>query len=101
MRTSLLLTAKWTSAPLGKRSSGSAAGPWLRVAVEAVLVDGVVDALGEVGLELDGRDREAVEEEHEVDAVLVCGRVAHLPHDAQAVRRVAREDVRRSSRAPA
>jgi hypothetical protein len=65
----------------------------VREAVEAVLVDGVVDALREVGLELDGSDRQAVEEEDHVDAVLVVQRVADLADDAEAVGLVAREDV--------
>jgi hypothetical protein len=44
MCTSLLLTAKWTSAPFGNDSSGSAPAPFrLRQPVEAVLVDGIVD----------------------------------------------------------
>ena len=95
MWTSLLLTAKCTSAPLGKRQQRLGGLPFgLRLAVEAVLVDRVVDALGEVGLQLDRGHRQAVEEQHEVDAVLVVQRVAHLPHDAQAVGGVAGEDVR-------
>ena len=65
----------------------------LRVAVEAVLVDRVLDALGEVGLQFDGRDGQAVEEEDEVERVLVRLRIANLPHDAQAVGGVAGEDV--------
>ena len=94
MWTSLLLTAKCTSAPLGKDSSGSAAWPLGRgLAVEAVLVDRVADALREVGLQLDRGHRHAVEEQHEVDAVLVVQRVAHLPHHAQPVGGVAGEDV--------
>ena len=62
-------------------------------AVEAILVDRVVDALREVGLQLDRGHRQAVEEQHQVDAVLVVQRVAHLPHDAQPVGGVAGEDV--------
>ena len=65
----------------------------LRSAVEAVLVDGVADALGEVRLELDGGNRDAVEEEDQVEAVLVVQRVADLPHDAEAVGLVVGEDV--------
>ena len=70
----------------------------LRMPVEAVLVDRVLDALGKVGLQLDGRDRQAIKEEDEVKAVLIALRVAHLPHDAQAVRRVACHDVRVDAR---
>ena len=40
-------------------------------AVETVLVDGIANALGEVGLQFDGRHGETVEEEHEIDAVFV------------------------------
>ena len=65
----------------------------VRVAVEAVLVDGVGDALGEIGLELRGGHGHAVEEEHQVDAVLVGLGVVHLAHDAEPVRGVAGEDV--------
>ena len=94
MWTSLLLTAKWTSAPLGKLSSGSTPlSLRSRVAVEAILVDGVLDALGEIGLQLSGSHRQAVEEQHEVDAVLVRQRVADLPHHAQPVGGVASDDV--------
>ena len=86
MWTSLLLTAKWTSAPLGKGQQRlGVLALRLRVAVEAILVDRVLNALREVGLQLGGRDRHAVEEQHQVDAVLVRGRIAHLPHDAQPV----------------
>ncbi len=74
-----------------QRLGGLALG--LGVAVEAVLVDGVADALGEVGLQFRRGHRQAVEEQHEVDAVLVVQRVAHLPHHAQAVGGVAGEDV--------
>ena len=94
MWTSRLLTAKWTSAPMRKgqqRLGGLALG--VRQAVEAVLVDRVADALREVGLQLHRRDRHAVEEQHKVDAVLVVQRIAHLPHDPQAVGGVAGEDV--------
>jgi hypothetical protein len=54
----------------------------VRQAVEAVLVDRVADRLLEVGLELDRRDRQAVQKQHLIDAVGVVQRVAHLPHDA-------------------
>jgi hypothetical protein len=86
MWTSALLTAKCTSAPLGKDSSGSAPGPWgAGRRSKRYWSIASCDALGEVGLQLDGGDRQAVEEQHEVDAVLVVQRVAHLAHDAQAV----------------
>ena len=58
MWTSLLLTAKCTSAPLGKRQQrlgGLSLGP--RQSVESILVDGVVDALREVRLQLHRRHR--------------------------------------------
>ena len=68
-----------------------------RVPVEAILVHRVLHALREVGLEFDCGDGQAVEEEDEVEAVLIRHRVAHLPHDAQPVRLVARHEMRRSS----
>ncbi len=40
----------------------------LRVPVEAVLVDRVLDGLGEVGLQLDRGDRDPVQEEGKVEA---------------------------------
>jgi len=58
-------------------------------AVEAVLVDGVVHALGEIGLQLDGGDGNAVEEQHQIDAVLIVQGVLHLPGHAQPVGGVA------------
>jgi hypothetical protein len=51
----------------------------LRVAVEAVLVDGILDALREVGLEFNRGDRDTVQEQDEIDAVLVLERVPDLP----------------------
>jgi hypothetical protein len=65
----------------------------VRRPVEPILVHGVLNALGEVCLELDGRGRQAVQEEDEVDAVLVRRRIADLPHDAETVRRVAPDNV--------
>ncbi len=60
-------------------------GDWVpRRAVVLVLPDGVVDRLCEVGLQFGGGDREAVDEEDEVDAVIVVLAVAHLSHDAAA-----------------
>ena len=38
-----------------------------RVPVEPILIDGVVDALGEVGLQFGGGYRQPVEEQHEVE----------------------------------
>lgn len=64
-----------------------------RIAIEAVLVDGVLQDLGEVGLQLHGRDRHAVQIEHQVEAVLVGGRVAHLPRHPQAVGLIAAGDL--------
>ena len=58
-----------------------------RNAVEAVLVDGQVHVLREVGLDLGGGHRDAVQQQHEVDDVVVVG--AHLPQHAQAVGGVA------------
>ena len=80
--------------PVGKgeqRLGGLALGPWM--AIEAILVDRVADALREVGLELGRRHRQTVQEQHQVDAVLVVQRVPHLPHDPQAVGGVASQDV--------
>jgi hypothetical protein len=64
-----------------------------RVAVVAVLVDRVADALGEVRLQLRRRHGQAVEEEDEIEAVLVVERIAHLPDHAEAVGLVARQDL--------
>ena len=80
--------------PTGERQQrfgGLALRPW--ETVEAVLVYGVLYALRKVGLELDGRDRNAVEEQHQVEAVLVVHRVAHLPNHPKPVGLVAGEDV--------
>lgn len=63
----------------------------LGLAVAAVLLDGVVDALGEVGLELDGRDGDAVDEQHHVDAAVVGGGEVHLPDDAETVAGIVRD----------
>ena len=94
MKTSLLLTAKWTSAPLGKAQQRLGVLAFrLRVAVEAVLVDRVLNALGEIGLQFDGRDGQAVEEENEVERILVGLGIMDLPHDAQPVGGIAGEDV--------
>ena len=73
---------RFRSQPLGVRKT-----------VLPVLVEGVVDALREVRLELHRRHRHAVEEQHQVDAVLVGDGVPKLPHHAQPVLPVARDDV--------
>jgi len=49
--------------------------------------------LGEVGLEFDCGDREAVQEEPEVDRILVAVLVFQLRNHAQAVRGVAVDDL--------
>ena len=51
--------------------------------VEAVLVDGLVDVLREVGLDLGSGHRDAVQEQHQIDDVVVVG--ANLAQHAQAV----------------
>jgi len=61
-------------------------------AVETVLVHRRVDVLGEIGLELGGRHRNAVEEQHQVDDVVVVG--AALAHHAQPVGGVAGLQIR-------
>lgn len=47
-------------------------------AVEPVLIDRVVDRLREVGLQFSRCDRDAVEEQDEVQAILVLDRVSQL-----------------------
>ncbi|MNS11096.1 hypothetical protein D3C72_426280 [compost metagenome] len=64
------------------------------MAVETILVDGVADGLGEVGLQLRRRDRDAVQIQHQVQAVLIGGRVSHLAHHAQAVGLISPRDLR-------
>jgi hypothetical protein len=58
---------------VGKREQrlGGLAFEEPRIAVKSVLVDGVADALGKVGLQLGRGHGQAVEEEHQIDAVLV------------------------------
>ena len=60
-----------------------------RVAVALVLLDGVLDRLlGEAVLQLEGGDRQAVDEQAEVERELrLVAAVAQLPGDAEAVRR--------------
>jgi hypothetical protein len=60
------------------------------MSVKAILVDGIVDALGEIRLQFDCRDWNAVKEEHNVDSVLIVKRIAHLPDDSQAIGRILR-----------
>lgn len=57
-----------------------------------VLPHRIGDVLGVVGLELHGGDGDAVEEQHQIEAVLAAGGVAHLAHHAQAVGVVAGQD---------
>ena len=64
----------------------------LRDAVKAVLVHRRIHVLGEVGLEFDGSHRNAVQEQHQVDDVVVPG--AALAHHAQAVGGVAGLQIR-------
>ena len=71
-----------------------------RVAVALVLLDGVLDRLlGQAVLQLEGGDRQAVDEQREVERQLrLVAAVAELPGDAEAV---AREALRRPWRCPA
>ena len=71
-----------------------------RVAVALVLLDGVLDRLlGQAVLQLEGGDRQAVDEEAEVERELrLVAAVAELAGDAEAVGGVARL---RPSRCPA
>jgi hypothetical protein len=43
----------------------------LRLAIEAVLIDCILDGLSELALQLDGRDWQTIEEKHKVNRVLV------------------------------
>ncbi len=73
-----------------------------RVAVALVLLDGVVDRLlGQAVLQLEGGDRQAVDEEAEVERALrLVAAVAELARDAEAVRpRSARRPSRCRARA--
>jgi hypothetical protein len=58
-----------------------------RVAVAPVLLDGVLDGLlGEVVLQLEGGDRQAVDEEAQIEGELrVVAAVAKLPGDREPV----------------
>lgn len=46
-------------------------------------MDGVLDRLGEVGLEFQRGDGDTVGEQHQVNGVLVVEAVVHLAHDPQ------------------
>ena len=60
-----------------------------RVAVALVLADRVLDVLaGERVLEFGGEDRDAVQEQHEVEALLVLRAVVDLANGGEQVRRV-------------
>ena len=57
-----------------------------RVAVGLVLADRVLDLLaGQRIFELGGENRDAVQEQHEIEALLVLRAVAQLPHDGEQV----------------
>ena len=75
----------------GEQGLGGLAG-WFGVAIFFVLVDRVFDGLGVVGLEFDRGHRDAIEEQHQINAVLVVQRVLHLAHHPQAVGLVAGQD---------
>ena len=64
-----------------------------RLAVGLVLVNRVLQALRVVALEFAGGHRNAVNEQHQVDAVFVVHRVMHLPHHPQPVGRVPRQQI--------
>lgn len=59
------------------------------IAVPFVLTDGILDVLpGQRVLQLGGEDRDAVQEQHEVEAVLVLRAVVELAHDREEARPV-------------
>ena len=58
------------------------------------MVDCVLDALCEVGFQLDGCNRQSVEEQDQVDTVLILERIANLPNNTQSVRGVTNHDLR-------
>jgi hypothetical protein len=64
-----------------------------RMTVETVLIDGVLDRLGEVGFEFRRGDRNPVEEQAEIEGVFGVERVAQLAHHAQPVGGVAGEQI--------
>ena len=57
------------------------------------MIHRILDALGKVRLQLRGGDRNAVEEEHQIDAVLIVERVVDLPHHPQAIGLIAGENL--------
>ena len=57
-----------------------------RLAFGPILLDRVLDRLGELGLHLARGYGNAVDEEHEVQRLVALGLVVHLPHDPQDVR---------------
>ena len=65
-----------------------------RLALGPVLLDRVLDRLGELGLHLSRGDGDAVDEEHEVQRLVALRLVVHLPHDAQDVRVIVTSRVR-------
>lgn len=60
-------------------------GRVLREAVLSILLNGYVDRLGRLGLELYRGDGKSVDKEHKVDGVLVAAAVEDLPNDTQNV----------------
>ena len=67
----------------------AARGRTLGLALHPILLPGGLHRLGEVGLDLHRGHRQAVDEEHQIDGVLVVQGIAQLPHHAQAVGGVA------------
>jgi hypothetical protein len=63
------------------------------MSVEAILVHCVLDGLGEVRLHLHRGDRQAIEEQHQIDAVLIREGIAHLSHYPQPIGVIAGEYV--------
>ena len=66
----------------------------LRGPVVAILVHRILDTLGVVGLEFRGGHRDAVQEQHQVEAVLMVRRIAHLSHHPQPIAGIARRQRR-------
>ena len=73
----------------GQQWLGAALALGLGVPVKAVLVHRILDRLGEVRLQLPGGHADAVQEQHQVQAVLVVHRIADLAHHPQPVGLVA------------
>ena len=65
----------------------------LRITVQPVLIDRIVDALGEIGFQFDRGDRDSVQEQHQIDAVLIGRGILHLLHHSQAIGTVTGHDV--------